>query len=257
MSKYFLPWQWSNLWESIFFVVWVHCLNLFFRWCTEDFDDLNKLIDTTLTREDGLTKHKFSNDTANRPNIYRGSVIWVTKNKFWGPVVSRADVWYIWFSLYQLLGTTEITKLKHMGLHIAKNILWFNISMADSFSVDIGNRSHQLVWIQFYDQVWHHLFHFKVLLHYSVGRIRNIVHNDIQIHLIWFISISVETLSHFNAIWMMQHFQNSELTIFISLILKDLLNGDCFTGFSNGSFEYDTKWAITNDFFSIVGHTLL
>ena len=144
-----------------------------------------------------------------------------------------------------------------MGLHITKNILWFNISMADSFSVDISNRSHQLVWIQFYDQVWHHLFHFKVLLHYSVGRIGNIVHNDVQIHFIRFISIGVETLSHFNAIWMMQHFQNSELTIFISLILKDLLNGDCLTCFSYGSFKYDTKGTITNNLFRIVSHTLL
>jgi hypothetical protein len=206
MSKYFFPWKWSDLWESIFFVIWVHCLYLFFWRGTKDFNDLYKLINTALTREDRLSKHKFCNNTSNWPDIYRSSVIWITKNKFWGPVVSRANVWYIWFSLDQLFSTSKITKLKNMSLHITKNILRFNISMTNTFCMNVCNRSHQLVWIQLYDQVWHHLLHFKVLFHYSVGCIRNIIHYNIQIHFIWFISICVETLSHFNAIWVMKHF---------------------------------------------------
>ena len=64
VSEHFLPWKRSDLWESIFFIVRVHGLNLFFRWGSKNLDDLNQLVDTTFTWEDWLAEHELCNDTA-------------------------------------------------------------------------------------------------------------------------------------------------------------------------------------------------
>ena len=65
VPEHFLPWKRSDLWESILFVVGVHCLNLFFRWSSEDLDDLHELVNTALSWEDRLTKHELGDDAAN------------------------------------------------------------------------------------------------------------------------------------------------------------------------------------------------
>ena len=36
VSEHLLPRKWSNLWESILFIVRIHSLNTFFRWRSKD-----------------------------------------------------------------------------------------------------------------------------------------------------------------------------------------------------------------------------
>ena len=69
MTEYFLPGKWSYLWESIFFVIWVHCQYLLLGGGTEDLDDLDQLVNTALSWKDWLTKHELCDDAANRPDI--------------------------------------------------------------------------------------------------------------------------------------------------------------------------------------------
>ena len=64
VSEYFFPRKWSNLREAIFFIIWIHSLNLLLAWSTQDLDNFNQLVDTTFSREDWLPKHKLSDDTA-------------------------------------------------------------------------------------------------------------------------------------------------------------------------------------------------
>jgi hypothetical protein len=59
-----------DLGELVLHVVGVHCADLVARGCAEDFDDLHELIDTRLTREKWLAKHKLSHDTAGGPDIW-------------------------------------------------------------------------------------------------------------------------------------------------------------------------------------------
>ena len=53
------PGQRLDLWESIFGVIFVHCQNLVTGWCPQDFDDLDELVNTTLSWENWLSKHDF------------------------------------------------------------------------------------------------------------------------------------------------------------------------------------------------------
>ena len=77
--------------------------------------------------------------------------------------------------------------------------------MTDSLSVNVGDRSEKLVGVDLDNKVWHHLFHLQVLLHYAVSRVRDVVHDYIEVNLVWFVTICVERLSHLNTVWVMKH----------------------------------------------------
>lgn len=97
-SEHFFPRQGSDLWESIFFVVWVHGKDVLSWRSSQNFDDFNQLVDSRVTRENRLSKHEFSNNTSNRPHINVSRVVRVTKNKLRSSVISRANIRHIWFS---------------------------------------------------------------------------------------------------------------------------------------------------------------
>ena len=124
--------------------------------------------------------------------------------------------------------------------------------MADSLSMDIGDRSQKLIRVHLHDKVWDHLFNLEVLLHYSVGSIRNIVHDNIKINLVLILTIRVETLPHLDTVWMLQHLQDLKLSVLISFVLENFLDGDGLTSLCNGSLEDDSEGTISNNFLSVV-----
>lgn len=69
VSEHFLPWEWSDLWETVLFVVRVHCLDLFLRRSSQNLNDFNQLIHSTFTRENWLSKHQLSNNASYRPDV--------------------------------------------------------------------------------------------------------------------------------------------------------------------------------------------
>ena len=69
MSEDLLPGQWLYLREFILCVVGVHGKDLLTGRRTEDFDYFHQLVNSTLSWEDGLTKHKLCDNTAYRPNV--------------------------------------------------------------------------------------------------------------------------------------------------------------------------------------------
>jgi len=55
----------------------------------------------------------------------------------------------------------------------------------------------------------------------------------------------------------MKHFQDLKLSVFVSFVLEDLLDGDCLAGLSNSCLEDYSERAIANNLFSVVGEALL
>ena len=92
MSKHFLPRERFDLWESVFSIIGIHCKNLFAGWSAKNFDDFDKLINATFTRENWLAKHEFSDYATNGPNIDVCTVARVTKYQFRSAIVPRADI---------------------------------------------------------------------------------------------------------------------------------------------------------------------
>ena len=53
-SRYLIPRVWLDLWKFKFCVVWIHFLYLLSCGCSQNFDDLNQLVHSTISREDWL-----------------------------------------------------------------------------------------------------------------------------------------------------------------------------------------------------------
>jgi len=66
---YLAKWVRLDLWELVLHVVGVHSSNLVPRWSSQDFDDLDQLVNARLAREQRLTKHKLGHDAASGPHI--------------------------------------------------------------------------------------------------------------------------------------------------------------------------------------------
>ena len=56
---------------------------------------------------------------------------------------------------------------------------------------------------------------------------------------------------------MVEHFQDYEFTIFVALVLEDLLDSDCLASFSDDGLEHDSKRTISDYFLSVVSEGLL
>jgi hypothetical protein len=144
-----------------------------------------------------------------------------------------------------------------MGIHITKDILRFDVSMADTFGVNIGDGSHKLIGVDFDYQIWHFLLHFVELFHHSIGCIRNVVHHNIQVNLIWLVSVGVEALAHLHAVGVMQHLEDCQLSVFVSLVLKNFFYRNSLSCFGDSGLEHYTEGSVSDDFLCVVGHALL
>ena len=120
-----------------------------------------------------------------------------------------------------------------MRIGIHQNILRLDVSVADTHCMNICTRPHELVRVKLNQQRGYHLLHFEVVLHDFVKSIRNEVHDDVEVDLIRFVAVSVEELSHLNAVGVVQSLQNLELSVLVSLVLEYLLNCYHFPSFSN------------------------
>jgi len=87
VSEDLLPWERLDLREFVLGVVGVHGENLLTGWGTEDFDDLDQLVDTALSWEDGLAEHELSDDAADGPDINVSAILGVSEDQLWCTVV--------------------------------------------------------------------------------------------------------------------------------------------------------------------------
>ena len=144
-----------------------------------------------------------------------------------------------------------------MSVRVTENVLGLDITVADAFSVNVSDRAQQLVAVELDDQVWHHLLHLEVVLHYSVRSVLDVVHDNVQVDLVWLLAVGVEGLTHLNAVRVVQHLEDLQLTILVALVLEDLFDGNSFASFCYRCLENYAKRAIANDFFSVVSERLL
>lgn len=73
--------MWLDLWKFELSVVWIHFLDLFPCWSTQNLNYLNKLIHTTSPWKDGLSKEKLCQHTASRPHIWRQKYIYIFRDR--------------------------------------------------------------------------------------------------------------------------------------------------------------------------------
>lgn len=122
---------------------------------TQDFLNTVKLIDFGVTREERLTITHFPQDAADRPNIYRFSIVFITEQELRRSVPSSSHIicQQCFLPLHRCLWKnsckTEITNFKRFVLRIYQKVFWFDISMNDIYFVTKANCFQKLIDILF------------------------------------------------------------------------------------------------------------
>lgn len=213
-------WVWLDLWELMLHVVGVHGSDLFASRCTEDLDDFHELIDSRLSGEEWLTEHQFRHDASRRPNICKKHkhislsshhtnkihvhnpirkltnlwrVVLCSKDQLGGPVVSRTNIGNIWFVFHQDLCATEIAELENTGRRVKKKVLWLDISVADALGVDVGERSEELVDVEFDLQRWHCRLQLVEVTRCSVDGLWYKLQHQVEVNLVFLRKQSQQT----------------------------------------------------------------
>ena len=257
MAEDLLPGQRLDLGEAVLRVFWVHRQDLLARRRPQNFDDFDELVDTAFSREDRLPQHKLCDHAAYRPDVNVGSVVGVSEDELRGAVVSRADVGNVGFAADELLGTAEVAELEDVRTSVNEDVLWLDVPVADALRVDVGDRAQQLVRVQLHQQVRHHLLHLQVLLHHSVGRVWDEVHDNVEVDLFGLVTVSVERLAHLDAVGVVEHLEDLKLSVLVALVLEDLLDGHRFARLRNRRFEHHAERTISDDFLRVVCEALL
>ena len=159
-------------------VIRVHGTNLLPSGRSQDLDDLDKLVDTRLSRKQRLTEHELCHDAAGRPDIWPnisastsddppgrkltdlGGVICGTENQLRSSVVTRADVGDVRLIFNQYFRAPKVAKFENTGRGIEQKILGLDISMADTHRVDVSEGTKQLVDVDLDLKYGHGRFHF-------------------------------------------------------------------------------------------------
>ena len=215
------------------------------------------MINAALSREDGLAEHQLSNDAAHGPDIDVGAIVGISEDELRGAVVARADVGNVWLALDQLLCAAKVAQFEDVGASVDEDVLRLDISVADSLRVDVRNRAQKLVRVELDEKVGDHLFHFQVLLHHAIGRVGNKVHDNIEVDLLGLVAVSVERLAHLDAVRVVQHLQDLQLTVLVPFVLEHLLDRHRFACLRNRGLEDHTKGTVADDFLRIISEALL
>ena len=85
------------------------------------------------------------------------------------------------------------------------------------------------------------MLHFEILLHHAVRCVWYVVHDDVEVDFFGFVAVSVEGLAHFDAIRVVEHLEDLQLSVLVPLVLEYLLDSYSLSCLSNRRFEDHTK----------------
>lgn len=81
-----------DLGKLMFHIIGIHGPDLILGWGSENLNNLDQLIDATLTREDGLPEHELGHNTAGGPDVDGSSVVGSSEDEFRRAIIARANV---------------------------------------------------------------------------------------------------------------------------------------------------------------------
>ena len=117
-----------------------------------------------------------------RTNLRR--VVCRSKDQFRCTVVPGADVRHVGLILDQDLCAAEITQLQNARSGVKQQVLGFDVPVADSLRVDVGERAEQLVDVELDFEDGHDRLHLVEVARSAVNRLGNKLEHEIQIHLV-------------------------------------------------------------------------
>lgn len=140
-----------------------------------------------------------------------------------------------------------------MSVRVHQQILWLDVSVANTEGVNVGEGPERLVCVQLDQDHWYLLLHLVVVLEDPEHGLWHVVHHDVQVDFIWLITLSIERMLERDHVGVIELLHNLQLSVLVSLVLVHLLDGDSLTVFIHGGLEDDSEGAIADNTVSIIG----
>jgi hypothetical protein len=117
-----------------------------------------------------------------RTNLCR--VVGRAKDELRCSVVARANVRNVGLVLDEYLCTAEIAQLQNTAVGIEEQVLRLNVSVTDALTVNVGERTEQLVDVQLDLENWHGRLHLIEVARRTVDRLGNEFEHKIEVDLV-------------------------------------------------------------------------
>ena len=140
-----------------------------------------------------------------------------------------------------------------MSVRVHQQILWLDVSVANTESVNVSEGPERLVSVQFDQDHWYLLLHLVVVLEDSEHSLRHVVHHNVQVDFIWLITLSIERMLERDHVGVIELLHDLQLSVLVSLVLVHLLDGYSLTVFIHGGLEDDSEGAIADNTVSVIG----
>lgn len=203
-----------DLRELVLHVVGIHGPDLIPGRCSQNLDDLDKLVDARLAGEERLAQHELGHDAASRPHVceidqsarlspeneqtkddrgYRdvlwhtdfGSVVRSSEDELRSAVIPRTDVRDVGLVLDEDLGAAEVAQLEHVRVGVEKEVLRLDVSVADALGVDVGERAEELVDVQLDLEDGHGGLELVEMSRGAVDRLRHVLLHQVEVDFIF------------------------------------------------------------------------
>lgn len=99
-------------------------------------EDAVELVEIVCAWEEGVSEVELNNDTGEREDINKATILFGSKQVFRSSVPTRGDI--VSGYLLQRHRQSKINQLNFSLSLIDKNILWFDIAVDDTSLVDVG-----------------------------------------------------------------------------------------------------------------------
>lgn len=146
-----------------------------------------------------------------------------------------------------------------MIIRIHQHVLRFNVSMADTESMDVGKCLEKLIRVEPHKHHGNRLLHLVVVTDNPLHSLGNVVHDDIQVDFVFTFAFGVEGMIQSYDVPVVELPHNLQLSTLVVLVLVDLLDGHylILAAFAlSPGLVHDTERAVSNHPFSSIGELL-
>jgi hypothetical protein len=128
----------------------------------------------------------------------------------------------------QLFRRSKISYLSYMQIMIYQNIEWFDVSVAHSFRMNVGNSSQNLIQVHLYIKCWQLVPIFQCISNEPIKSSRHTFKNDIPIDPFMLIRLSNKSSKVLHNVWVLQFNAVVEFSLYGSRVNINFLNSDDF-----------------------------
>ena len=112
-----------------------------------------------------------------------------------------------------------------------------------------------LIGVQLDQNHWDWLLHLVVVLQDSEHRLWNVVHDHVEVDLVWLVALGVEGMLQSDHVGVEQFFHDLQFAVLVPLVLVHLLDGHFLVVLVHSRLEHDAEAPIAHHSLGIVGKT--